>query len=272
MKYVIYYRVSLEKQGRSGLGLEAQQAMFALFLKARPGTVIGEFTEVETGKTYRKSQARPELCKAIDLANATGATLVIAKIDRLARNVAFIAMLLESKLDIACCDIPEADNFTLQILAAVAEREGKMISERTSAALKALQARGVALGSAREGHWDGVVEKGPHAGTPRIERRAAGLEKAQKQARSRVQEEMSRRYEPLVPWIRDMREAGMTLQQIVDQLNEKGCLTRYNKPWNQPTLSRVIAKYLGPDYLGQLNSKLRPVRAYTVACVAANGR
>lgn len=265
IKYVIYYRVSLEKQGRSGLGLEAQRAMFAAFLKTRPGTVVGEFTEVETGKTYRKSQQRPELKKAIDLARVTGATLVVAKIDRAARNVAFIAMLLESELSIVCCDLPEADRFTLHILAAVAEREGKMISERTAAALKVLKERGVALGSAREGHWDGVVKEGKWAGTPRTERRDAGLAKATAQSKIRVQEEMSKRYEPLVPWIREMREAGLTLRQIVAELNAKGCLTRRNKTWSLNTLRGVIIRYLGDDYLGYPGSKVRP-------CVAANGR
>jgi DNA invertase Pin-like site-specific DNA recombinase len=186
---------------------------------------------------------------------------VIAKLDRLARNVAFISMLLESGLDIACCDIPQADRFTMHILAAVAEREGAMISERTSAALQALKERGVPLGSARPGHWDGVVKEGPHAGTPRLERRAAGLAKAQARSRTSVAEEMSKHYEPIVPWIRDMRKSGMTLKAIIAALNAKGCVTRRGKPWNMATLRRVIGKYLGPDYLGQLNSVLRPVAA-----------
>lgn len=263
-KYSVYYRVSLEKQGRSGLGLEAQQAMFASFLRAHPGIVVGEFTEVETGKSYRKSQERPELKKAIDLARMTGATLIVAKIDRAARNVAFIAMLLESGLDIVCCDLPEADRFTLHILAAVAEREGKMISERTAAALEALKARGVQLGSARPGHWDGVVKEGPYAGTPRIERRNAGLVKATKRSREVIREEMSRRYEPLVPWIREMREAGLRLREIVDKLNEKGCLTCRNNPWNLCTLRAVIKCYLGDDYLGYPGSKVRPCVAMGV--------
>jgi len=256
-RYIVYYRVSTQKQGRSGLGLEAQRAMVATFLLSHPGTVLDEYTEVETGKSHRK---RPELQKAIDHARAAQATLIIAKLDRLARNVAFTSALLESGLPFKCCDMPEADNFTIHIMAAMAQREGEMISERTKAALDALKARGVKLGSARPGHWDGVTK----AGVPRRERRDAGLASAQSRSREVVQEEMSRRYEPLVPWIRDMRKSGLTLQQIADKLNEKGCLTRYNRPWNLPTLRRVIEKYLGPEYLGQLNSKLRP-------CVAAMG-
>lgn len=231
MNYVVYYRVSDQKQGQSGLGLEAQRAMFATFLRGRPGSVLGEYMEVETGKTLKKSQKRPELAKAIAHARATGATLVIAKLDRLARNVAFISTLMESQLPLACCDMPEADKFTLHILAAVAEREGGLISERTSAALKALQARGVKLGSARPGHWDGREH-------------LRGWKKAQAASRVAVAEEMSERYEPLVPWIREMLAQGLKYREIVDALNAKGCKTRRDRPWNLATLSRVIKRYV----------------------------
>jgi len=255
--YIVYYRVSDAKQGQSGLGLEAQRAAFAFFLKSRPGTVVGEYTEVETGKTLKKSLKRLELTKAIDHARAAGATLVIARLCRLARNVAFISALLETDLPIACCDIPEADRFVLHILAAVAEREGNAISERTSAALQALKRRGVPLGSSRPGHWDGMTKDGT---ATRAERRTYGLKKAHESSKTTIQAEMSQRYEPIVPWIRDMREAGQTLQEIVDNLNAKGCRTRYKKPWNVPTLRRVILKYLGPDYLGQKTSILNPCK------------
>lgn len=231
MKYVVYYRVSLEKQGRSGLGLEAQQAMFTNFCAGRPGEVVADYTEIETGRTLKKSLKRPELKKAIEHARMVGATLVIAKIDRLARNVAFVSALMESKLPIACCDIPEADAFTLHILAAVAEREGKLISERTSAALQALKARGVKLGSARPGHWDGKEH-------------LRGWKQAVAASKVAVAEEMSKKYEPLIPWIREMRDSGMNLRQIVAALNAKGCTTRREKPWNVATLHRVMAKYL----------------------------
>jgi DNA invertase Pin-like site-specific DNA recombinase len=251
-RYVVYYRVSHERQGRSGLGLEAQMAMFTTFLCAHPGEVVGEYTEVETGKSLRKSQRRPELQKAIAHAKAAKATLVIAKIDRLARNVAFISTLMEGDLPFKCCDMPEADKFTIHILAALAQREGEMISERTSAALQALKARGVRLGSARPGHWEGTTKKGESM----ADRRQMGLEKAQKASKTAVQEEMSQQYEPLTPWIREMREAHLTLQAIVDCLNEKGCRTRRDRPWNVPTLRRVILRFLGPEYLGQLTSRL----------------
>lgn len=260
-KYVVYYRLSLMKFGSVGLGLDAQRAMFEAFRVSRPGDVLGEYTEIETGKTLKKSLKRPELTKAIERARVTNATLVIARLDRLARNVAFTSALMESGLDFVCCDMPTADRFTLHIISAVAEREGQMISERTSAALQALKARGVKLGSARDGHWDGMTKKGD---ATRLERRDAGLQKAQQSSREVIQEEMSRQYEPIIPWIREMRAAGMTMQGIVDALNAKGCRTRRDMPWNMGTLHRLISKYLGPDYLGQLTSKLHP-------CVAANG-
>ncbi len=253
-RYVVYYRVSDQKQGRSGLGLKAQEAIYVTFLRVYPGETVGEYTEVETGKSFKKSLRRPELTKAVEHAKAAKATLVIAKIDRLARNVAFISALMESGLPFKCCDMPEADKFTIHILAALAQREGEMISERTSAALQVLKERGVKLGSARPGHWEGTTKTGESM----AKRRDLGLEKAQFTSRIAVQEEMSRQYEPLVPWIRDMREAGLTLQLIVDQLNGKGCRTRRDRPWNVTTLRRVILKFLGQDYLGQLTSKLNP--------------
>ncbi len=244
-RYCAYFRVSDVKQGRSGLGLEAQKAMFAAFLVSQPGEVVGEYIEIETGKSLKKSLKRPELTKAINHAQAAKATLVIATISRLARNVAFISMLMESDLPFICCDLPAASKFTLHILAAVAEHEAKQISERTSAALQALKARGVKLGSARPGHWDGKEH-------------LRGWKQAHQASRKIVQEEMSRQYEPIVPWIRDLRESGFTLQGIVDALNVKGCRTRRDNPWNVPTLRRVILKYLGPNYLGQKTGKLNP--------------
>lgn len=258
MRYVVYYRVSDVKQGRSGLGLEAQCQMFSFFLATRPGEVVGEYTEIETGKSLKKSLRRPELRRALDHALVAKATLVIAKIDRLARNVAFISSLMESGLPFVCCDMPEADNFTIHILAAMAEREGQMISERTRAALHVLKERGVKLGSARPGHWDGHTP----GGELRTDCRKRGLEKARASSKTVVDEEMARYYEPLVPWIREMREFGSTFQSIVDALNGKGCRTRRDMPWNVSTLRRVILKFLGNDYLGQLTSKLNP-------CVAA---
>lgn len=257
-KYVVYYRLSLMKEEGTGLGLDAQRAMFSRFLLSRPGEVLSDYTEIETGKTLKKSLNRPELTKAIAHARSAEAILVIPRLDRLARNVAFTSALLESKLRIICCDMPEADTFTLHIMSAVAQREGELISERTSAALQVLKERGVLLGSARPGHWEGFTKKGESMAA----RRNIGLQRAREASKKTNQEKMTIYYEPLIPWIRELRQSGNTLYQIVDALNCKGCLTTRGKVWNIATLHRVIAKYLGSDYLGQLTSKLRP-------CVAA---
>lgn len=141
-KYIAYYRVSTQKQGESGLGLEAQQAAVNTYVETNAGMLLETFQEVESGK--RKN--RPELNKAIQACKKQKATLVVAKLDRLARNVAFISSLMESKVDFIACDQPHANKFTIHILAAVAEFEREMISKRTKEGLKAAKRRGVKLG------------------------------------------------------------------------------------------------------------------------------
>ncbi len=143
--YVAYLRVSTEKQGSSGLGLEAQERSIRAFLK--PGDKLaGKFVEVETGKHSQ----RPQLQEAMRVCRATGATLLVAKLDRLSRNLAFIAALMESQTKFVACDMPHADPLRLHIEAAVAEDERRRISRRTREALAAARARGVKLGGARE--------------------------------------------------------------------------------------------------------------------------
>lgn len=140
--YIAYYRVSTQRQGTSGLGLEAQRAATFTFLKTTGAGLAAEFTEVESGKRAN----RPELVAAMEQCRKTGATLLIAKLDRLARNVAFIANLLESGVKFTAIDMPNADRFMLHVYAAMAEEEARRISERTKAALAAAKARGVKLG------------------------------------------------------------------------------------------------------------------------------
>jgi len=150
MKFVAYFRVPTDRQGRSGLGLEAQRSTVTGYVAGR-GEIVGEFTEVESG---RKTD-RPQLRAALDMAALHRATLVIARLDRLARNVAFIANLMDSRVDFIACDMPEANRLTLHILAAVAEHEREMISVRTKAALAAARARGTRLGTLRMARWLG---------------------------------------------------------------------------------------------------------------------
>lgn len=141
-KAVAYYRVSTSQQGRSGLGLEAQQKAVSDFLNAKGWHLDGSYTEIESGK--RKD--RPELAEAIAQAKRIKGKLVIAKLDRLARNVHFIAGLMETGVDFVAVDMPTADKFMLHVYAAMAEEEGRRISQRTKAALAAAKARGVELG------------------------------------------------------------------------------------------------------------------------------
>lgn len=155
MKIVAYYRVSTKKQGQSGLGLDAQKSQVEAFSQHNHGKVIGEYTEVETGK----NSDRPKLRDALAHARLNKATLVVAKLDRLSRNVAFTSALMESGVEFVACDNPHATKLTIHILAAVAENEARATSTRTKDALAAAKAKGKKLGSARPGHWDGIEHK-----------------------------------------------------------------------------------------------------------------
>lgn len=142
-RFVTYYRVSTSKQGESGLGLQAQQDAVAAFFASMPSEVVASFIEVESGKR----NDRPELLEALELCRKRKATLVIAKLDRLGRNLAFIANLMESGVDFVCCDNPHANRLMLHMLAAFAEFERDLISKRTKDALAAAKAKGVHLGA-----------------------------------------------------------------------------------------------------------------------------
>ncbi len=141
-EFFTYYRVSTTRQGASGLGLDAQRTAAQVFLNNNSGHLLGEFTEIESG---RKAD-RPMLRDALKACRKQGATLLIAKLDRLARNVHFISGLLESDVKFIAIDMPNADRFMLHVYAAMAEEEARRISERTKAALRSAKARGVKLG------------------------------------------------------------------------------------------------------------------------------
>jgi DNA invertase Pin-like site-specific DNA recombinase len=143
LRFVAYYRVSTDKQGRSGLGLEAQHAAVVAHVAAARGTVAAEFVEVESGRR----RDRPQLAAALAAARARCAVLVIAKLDRLARNLHFVSGLMESGVEFVAADMPTVNRLTAHILAAVAEEEARMISARTKAALAAAKARDVRLGN-----------------------------------------------------------------------------------------------------------------------------
>lgn len=212
--YVAYYRVSTQKQGQSGLGLEAQQAAVYAFVGSST-ELLEEFTEVESG---RKNH-RPQLLAAVDLARDNGAVLLVAKLDRLARNVAFLATLMESRVRFKAVDVPQADEFTIHILAAVAQREAEAISHRTCAALAAKKARGFQLGT---------------PGNLTDHARTRSLAVRQHNAREQVSIRQARRVCQL------LRAQGASLQQIVAELNNSGYRTRRGRLFYKTAVARLL--------------------------------
>jgi len=175
MQFVAYYRVSTQEQGRSGLGLDAQERAVTMHVRAKRGKIIASFTEVESGKR----SDRPQLAFAMEMAAETGAVLLIAKLDRLARSVHFIStLLLDPKLEIEACDLPAANKMTLHLMAAVAEGEAAAISARTKAALGAARRRGVLLGvrhPAKAGREAEISQSGRKVMRERADRLATEL-------------------------------------------------------------------------------------------------
>ena len=216
-KFVGYLRVSTEKQGQSGLGLEAQRKAIEDYLNGGQWDLLAEYVEIESGKR----SDRPELSKALAHSKATGATLVIAKLDRLSRNVAFISNLMESGVEFVAADMPMANRLTVHVLAAVAEHEREMVSQRTTAALAAAKARGVKLGN------------------PNGARALRGLGNARAVAavKAGAYGHMTR----VVPVIEAIRAEGTTsLHGIAEELNRRGILTARGGGWYATTVRNLI--------------------------------
>lgn len=211
--FVVYFRVSTDKQGKSGLGLEAQRQAVTDFVAGR-GIIAAEFTEVES--TRKK---RPQLIAALDACRKYKATLLIARLDRLARNVAFISNLMESRVDFVAVDMPEANRLTIHILAAVAEHEREMISKRTSAALQAAKARGVVLGNP----------------TPLP---------ASKKAIAALKEQTQAYHATVKPLVTKLRDQGYTLTAIAEELNTRKVPTARGGLW-YPSTVRHVLRYIG---------------------------
>jgi DNA invertase Pin-like site-specific DNA recombinase len=212
-KFVIYYRVSTKNQGKSGLGLKAQDRDINLYLKnyaLTPHEVIGEFTDIESGK----SSNREQLALAIKTAKENKATLLVSKLDRLSRQVSFIATLIEDKyLDFIVASMPNADKFQLHIYAALAEQERDFISMRTIAALAEAKANGVVLGGLRD----------------TTNQRNVALKK---QAQDRALD--------LSSLVLPLRDQGMTLLAISDELNKRNIATARGGSWTATTVKRLI--------------------------------
>lgn len=218
LKAVSYLRVSTERQGKSGLGLEAQREAVARYLESIGATLVQEFEEVETGKGSDALDKRPKLKAAIALAKKQKAILVIAKLDRLARNVHFISGLMEQKVEFRCCDFPTADRTMLHIYATMAEAEGLRISERVKTALAARKARGLTLGN-------------PSTLQPFNGARASdAAEFATK----------------LQPTISAFIDQGLTQRAIVAELNSVGIKTARGGEWGLLQLQRVLSR-MGTD-------------------------
>lgn len=218
-QFVAYYRVSTNRQGRSGLGLEAQREAVHNFLGQRPHTLIAEMVEVESGR----NADRPQLAEAFALCRLHRATLIIAKLDRLARSVAFVSNILESGVDFVAADFPEANRLTIHILSAVAEHEARMISERTKAALGAARARGVTLGGDR-GNLPSVAALG-----------------AQISAKVRAQR-AAERASDLAPLITNLRSAGQSYEAIAAELEHRGIPSARGGLWTGQKVSRLMRR------------------------------
>ena len=224
-KVIGYLRVSTMKQGIDGLGMAAQEKAVLDYVAATGGKLLVMFTEVETGKRAHLEN-RPELKKALAHAKRAKATLVVAKLDRLTRSVAVTSALHESGVDFVACDNPNANRLTIQILAAVAENEARVISERTKAALAAAKARGTLLGASRP--------------TSRNLTPEAGVLGAQRSAMAR-RERAVKMYEDLIPEVGAMRAAGKTLRAIAATLNTMGYTTSRGAAWNATQVLRLTA-------------------------------
>jgi DNA invertase Pin-like site-specific DNA recombinase len=218
-KFISYLRVSTDKQGQSGLGIEAQRKAVDDYLNGGCWQLLSEYVEIETGKR----NDRPQLAAALAHAKATGATVVIAKWDRLARNVAFTAALLESGVEFVACDNPHATRFTIHILAAVAEHEAAMISTRTKAALAAAKARGQKLGN------------------PNGARALRGLGNAAGIAA--VKAGADRHAAQVLPVVAALRAEGITsLKAIARALNERGVLAPRGGTWLATSVRNLLAR------------------------------
>lgn len=211
-KAIAYLRVSTEKQGRSGLGLEAQREAVARYAKDQGLEVAAEFVEVETGKGSKALSKRPQLLAALTEAKRTKAKLVLAKLDRLARNVHFVSGLMESGVDFAVADMPHADRFRLHLEAVIAEDEARRISQRTKAALAAAKERGQVLG--RNGK---VLAE---------QNKAQALD----------------RLSPIKGLLTGLQAEGLNLRAMVIALNERGVPSPAGGKWHLANLHRAMKR------------------------------
>jgi DNA invertase Pin-like site-specific DNA recombinase len=226
--FVAYYRCSTERQGRSGLGLDAQRQAVVAYIGKEPEH---SFTEVESGKRGD----RPQLAKALDLAELTNSTLIVAKLDRLSRNAAFLLRLLESKVKIVFADMPEANRMTIGVMAMLAEWEGAQISKRTKDALAAAKARGTQLGGNRTNDHDEQVTS---RGADVLERVRATAIAASVASRSATARERNAKVRAHIDVARS--EGHTSLGQIAGYLNSRGFKTARGANWTPTAVRRTL--------------------------------
>ena len=217
-RFVAYYRVSTARQGRSGLGLEAQQAAVRSYLTGGPRDLLDEFTEVESGK----NNDRPALAKALSLCSLTSARLVIAKLDRLSRDAHFLLGLEKAGVDFIAVDMPNANRLTVRLMAVIAQEEREMISARTKAALEAAKARGVLLGG-----WKGGLVVDSRLGV------------------QAVQQQADRYAAEVGPVVAGLRDQGMSLRQVAVELASRGVRTARGGAWTAAAVRAVLLRTAG---------------------------
>ncbi len=225
-KFVAYFRVSTYEPGPSGLGIEAQQHSTRAYVESIGGTMVREFVEIDSGD----DDDRPVLAAALKLAKRTNSVLVVAKLDRLSRVVAKIAGLIRQGTELRVVECANASTLEIHIRAVIAEEERRKIGERTRDALAAAKRRGVQLGSAREGHWDG-----------RNDRRMAGAAAGSAKAAAVRRELRAETYGEAGPIAAAMKAAGASLRAIAERLNSDGLTTPAGSVWRAAQVHRLLA-------------------------------
>ena len=221
IEYVAYLRVSTQKQGYSGLGLEGQKQIIRNYLSHK--NPIAEYIEIESGR--KTDKGRPKLKEALELCRKTGAKLVVAKLDRLSRNIAFLSQLLESDVDIVFCDFPQANKMVLHILAAISQYEAELVATRTKQALAAKKARGAVLGNPEH-----LMDKLDEAVAKSVETNKRKAEENPNNKRAAAM-------------LKVLAKEGRTLQEMADYLNEQGFTTSKGYRFSRSSVHVLLKRY-----------------------------
>ena len=221
IEYVAYLRVSTQKQGYSGLGIDAQKEIIQNYLSDK--IPIAEYIEIESGR--KTDRGRPKLKEALDLCRKTGAKLIVAKLDRLARNVAFLSQLLESDVDIIFCDFPAATKMVLHIIAAISQYEAELVATRTKQALAAKKAQGYTLGNPEH-----LMDKLDEAVAKSVETNKRKAEENPNNKRAAAM-------------LKVLAKEGRTLQEMADYLNEQGFTTSKGYRFSRSSVYVLLKRY-----------------------------